>query len=190
MTTILLLSVIGILAVIAELVLPGGILGVVGAICLLGAVVTTFAGGVGVAGFVDAVGTNARFNTPPGVAVIPSTGDIVVAGRNNNCIRRITFPGAGVSTLVGSPTGAGGFADGVGLAALMQGPYGIAVSANSDLIATTDSSGRIRLITFPGLVVTTVGGSTVLAADGVGSNDEAGVVRLREGLGRGDAHPV
>ena len=42
MTTILLLSVIGILAVLAELVLPGGILGVVGAICLLGAVVTTF----------------------------------------------------------------------------------------------------------------------------------------------------
>jgi membrane-bound serine protease (ClpP class) len=42
MTTILLLSVIGILAVIAELILPGGILGVVGAICLLGAVVTTF----------------------------------------------------------------------------------------------------------------------------------------------------
>lgn len=42
MTTILVLSVIGILAVIAELVLPGGILGVVGAICLLGAVVTTF----------------------------------------------------------------------------------------------------------------------------------------------------
>lgn len=42
MTTILLLSVIGILAVIAELVLPGGILGVIGAICLLGAVVATF----------------------------------------------------------------------------------------------------------------------------------------------------
>lgn len=42
MTTILLLSVIGILAVIAELVLPGGILGVIGAICLLGAVVVTF----------------------------------------------------------------------------------------------------------------------------------------------------
>ena len=135
-----------------------------------GAVVTTFAGTVGVTGLVDAVGTNARFNTPPGLAVIPSTGDIVVAGRNNNCIRRVTFPGAVVSTLVGSPTGVGGFADGVGLAALMQGPYGIAVSANSDLIATTDSSGRIRLITFPGLVVTTVGGSTVLAADGVGSN--------------------
>jgi membrane-bound serine protease (ClpP class) len=42
MTTILLLSVIGIIAVIAELVLPGGILGVIGAICLLGAVVATF----------------------------------------------------------------------------------------------------------------------------------------------------
>jgi membrane-bound serine protease (ClpP class) len=42
MTTILILSVIGIIAVIAELVLPGGILGVIGAICLLGAVVATF----------------------------------------------------------------------------------------------------------------------------------------------------
>lgn len=42
MTTILFLSVIGIVAVIAELVLPGGILGVIGAICLLGAVVATF----------------------------------------------------------------------------------------------------------------------------------------------------
>ncbi len=43
MTTILILSVIGIIAVLAELVLPGGILGVIGALCLVAAVITTFA---------------------------------------------------------------------------------------------------------------------------------------------------
>jgi membrane-bound serine protease (ClpP class) len=43
MTTILLLSAIGIVAILAELVLPGGVLGVVGVLCLIGAVIATFA---------------------------------------------------------------------------------------------------------------------------------------------------
>lgn len=42
MTTILILSTIGILAALAELVLPGGLLGVVAALCLIGAVIATF----------------------------------------------------------------------------------------------------------------------------------------------------
>lgn len=42
MTTILILAVVGILAVLAELVLPGGILGVLGALCLIGAVIATY----------------------------------------------------------------------------------------------------------------------------------------------------
>lgn len=42
MTTILLLAVFGILALIAELVLPGGVLGVAGVGCLVAAVILTF----------------------------------------------------------------------------------------------------------------------------------------------------
>lgn len=42
MTTILILCVVGILAALAELVLPGGLLGVVAALCLFGAVIATF----------------------------------------------------------------------------------------------------------------------------------------------------
>jgi membrane-bound serine protease (ClpP class) len=42
MTTILILCIVGILAILAELVLPGGILGVLGALCLIGAVIATF----------------------------------------------------------------------------------------------------------------------------------------------------
>jgi len=43
MTLILILSVVGIVAVLTELVLPGGILGVIGALCLVGAVIATYA---------------------------------------------------------------------------------------------------------------------------------------------------
>jgi len=42
MTMLVLLAFVGIVLIIAELVLPGGILGVIGAICLVGAVVLTF----------------------------------------------------------------------------------------------------------------------------------------------------
>lgn len=42
MINIIVLSVVGILAVLAELILPGGILGIVGALCLVSAVVMTF----------------------------------------------------------------------------------------------------------------------------------------------------
>tara|TARA_R110000850_G_scaffold109649_2_gene222700 strand:- start:927 stop:1409 length:483 start_codon:yes stop_codon:yes gene_type:complete len=43
MATIITLSVIGILAILAELVLPGGVLGIAGFLCLIGAVGVTFA---------------------------------------------------------------------------------------------------------------------------------------------------
>lgn len=42
MTTILLLTVVGVLALVAELVLPGGILGVAGVLCFVAAAVRTF----------------------------------------------------------------------------------------------------------------------------------------------------
>tara|TARA_R110002096_G_scaffold314090_6_gene508315 strand:+ start:942 stop:1430 length:489 start_codon:yes stop_codon:yes gene_type:complete len=51
MTTILILSVIGIVAILAELVLPGGVLGVLGVGCLIGAVGVTFVEYGALAGF-------------------------------------------------------------------------------------------------------------------------------------------
>ncbi len=43
MTTILILCAVGIAAILAELVLPGGVLGIIGGLCLVGAVAVTFA---------------------------------------------------------------------------------------------------------------------------------------------------
>jgi membrane-bound serine protease (ClpP class) len=50
MTNILLLSALGIAALLAEIVLPGGILGAIGGVCLLGAVVLAYLGYGPVAG--------------------------------------------------------------------------------------------------------------------------------------------
>ncbi len=55
MTTIIILCAIGILAILAELVLPGGILGVVGAVCLIVAVGLIFTSYGSTAGLISLV---------------------------------------------------------------------------------------------------------------------------------------
>ena len=128
-------------------------------------VVTTLAGNA-TASFVDATGTNARFNTPYGVAVIPSTGDIVVADTSNNRIRIVT-PAGVVTTLAGSTSGS---ADGTGAAATFSSPTGVAViPSTGDIVVADFGNHRIRLVTYPGGVVTTLAGSTSGSADGTGA---------------------
>jgi hypothetical protein len=56
-----------------------------------GGVVTTLAGS-GSAAFADGMGAAASFNQPYGVALIPSSGVIVVTDRDNQRIRLITLP--------------------------------------------------------------------------------------------------
>ena len=63
-------------------------------------VVTTLSGS-GSGAFADGTGAAASFNSPHGVAVIPSTGVIVVADYNNHRIRLVTPLGV-VTTLAGS----------------------------------------------------------------------------------------
>ena len=131
-----------------------------------GGVVTTLAGS-GSPAFANGTGAGASFNTPYGVAVIPSSGVIVVADTTNNRIRLVTPDGV-VSTLAGQT--AGGSADGTGALASFSNPTGVAVTPTGDVIVVADfGNNRIRLVTYPGGVVTTLAGSTSGSVDGTGA---------------------
>src|ERR1019366_1864174 len=90
---------------------------------------TTFAGSAGLPGISDGTGTNARFNTPGGIAV-DGAGNVYVSDSSNHTIRKISPTGA-VTTLAGS-AGNTGTADGTGSAARFNNPIGLALTATGD----------------------------------------------------------
>ena len=132
--------------------------------------VSTLAGAAGVTGTTDGSGSAARFNQPTGIAFGPD-GDLYVADRSNNRIRRVTTAGV-VSTYAG---GNAGFADGAPAAALFNSPQGLAVAANGDVLVADYSNARVRRIARSGTVagaVTTLAGNGTAAAgspDGTGT---------------------
>lgn len=105
------------------------------------AVVTTLAGS-GIAGSTDGLGTTASFNFPTGVA-IDSNGNILVADRLNNKIRKIT-PDGNVTTLAGN--GAVGSTDGIRTSASFYYPFGVAVSPDGYIYVADSGNNKIRRI--------------------------------------------
>ena len=130
-----------------------------------GGVVTTLAGGDS-AGESDGVGPTAHFQSPGGLAVIPSSGLVVVADSQNSHIRLVS-PLGKVSTLAGSWSG---YADGSGTAAAFSNPSGVAVVPSSENVVVADSqNSRIRLVTPQGLVSTLAGSGSSSFANGQGA---------------------
>ncbi len=148
-------------------------------LCTRGGVVTTLAGSDAV-GFSDGVGSNAMFNSPRGVTTHLDV--VFVAEADNNCIRRVTLAGV-VTTLAGSPKR--GFADGLGLAAMFNGPRALAADPTSGVLYVADFNNcRIRMVTQSGNVSVYAGNGTCATVDGVGEvatmrNPAALVVDLR-----------
>ena len=134
--------------------------------------VTTLAGsGIGAdrgqGAFADGTGTSASFFFPNGLALIASSGVIVVADQNNHRIRLVT-PLGGVTTLAGS--GSDAFADGTGANASFSSPTGVAVISSSGVIVVADAgNNRIRLVTSLGVVTTIAGSGKYAFADGTGA---------------------
>src|ERR1700761_4785551 len=115
--------------------------------------VTTVAGSVfGTSGYTNATGTSSRFNQPQAV-VEDASGNLYIADALNNVIREITSAGV-VTTFAGSSTGASGFTDGTGTAALFNTPAGLAIDPSGNLFVSDKSNNAIRKIT-PTAVVST-----------------------------------
>jgi sugar lactone lactonase YvrE len=123
--------------------------------------VSTLAGSA-VAGFGDATGAAAKFSNPSGV-VTNVAGDVFVADRLNNRIRKITSAGV-VSTFAG--TGVPGFADGNGAVAMFEKPTGLAIDSGGNLYVADESNHRIRKITSLGVVSTFAGSGVAGFAEG------------------------
>jgi len=107
--------------------------------------VSTLAGS-GTAGYQDGAAASARFNLPSGVAV-DSSGDVYVADRDSNRIRKITEDDGTweVSTLAGS--GTAGYQDGAAATAQFNFPANVAVDSSGNVYVADAGNGRIRKIT-------------------------------------------
>lgn len=130
-------------------------------------VVTTLAGQAGVTGSADGTGSTARFFYPNAVAV-DGAGNVYVADRLNNTVRKIT-PSGVVTTLAGLALRRGSD-DGTGENARFEDPSGIAVDTAGNVFVADSGNSTIRKVT-PAGVVTTIGGAPGVAGglDGIGA---------------------
>jgi gliding motility-associated-like protein len=112
----------------------------------------------------------ASFFQPTDIA-IASNGDIYVADRNNDRIRKITYNSSNqsygaVSTFAGSSYGWG---DGVGISSYFDKPYAIDFDGNGNLYVSDGDNNRIRKITPTAVVTTIAGNANRSLVDGIGA---------------------
>ncbi|MGE0041478.1 MAG: hypothetical protein AB7H88_10160 [Vicinamibacterales bacterium] len=113
----------------------------------------------------DGLGTDAQFDAPRGVAA-DGAGNLFVADTTNNTIRRISRTGE-VTTFAGT-AGFGAYADGAGVEARFNEPFGLAVDRAGTIYVADASNNAIRRITPEGVVTTLAGGGGPGTTDGTG----------------------
>jgi sugar lactone lactonase YvrE len=119
-------------------------------------------------GYVDGPGLQARFNYPDGLT-IDRSGNLFVADRGNQVIRRITPDGI-VSTVAGA-AGQQGSADGPDADARFSLPRGIVIAPDGALYVTEAGNHTVRKVV-PGGSVSTLAGAALHSGstDGTGAN--------------------
>lgn len=127
--------------------------------------VSTFAGGKSQPGAVDAVGIDARFSFPTGIAI---DSDDTMYVTDNQTVRRVT-PDAVVTTLAGQAYSADEI-DGPGAVARFSYPTGIAIDRDKTVYVSDSGGHVIRTISTTGVVTTLAGTPNQRGADdGLGS---------------------
>eukprot|EP00976_Prorocentrum_cordatum_P058820 1173839-Prorocentrum_minimum.AAC.2 len=128
-------------------------------------IVSTLAG-TGDQGYEDGDDTGIKFNHPVDVAV-DRAGNVIVSDNQNHCIRKVSPQGV-VSTIAG--TGEQGYRNGAGTArARFDGPVGVAVDRDGNVIVADSNNHRIRMVSPEGLVSTLAGTGVQGHQDGEGT---------------------
>ena len=131
---------------------------------ITGGTVTTLAGGTHGA-WVDGASNVARFYYPSGIAIDRTETVLFIGDKLTHRIRVVTIATGDVTTLAGglnSTVGASGsFADGTGSNASFNSPLGVCVGLDNSVYVADSANHRIRKVTYPEGVVTTVAGSGV-----------------------------
>jgi mucin-19 len=141
--------------------------------------VTTFAGSS--VGYVDGVGTNAKFNSPRGIAV-DSAGVVYVADATNQVIRKIDTSG-NVTTFVGNKTTIVTFKNGVGTNTNFTPFEGLTLDSAGNLYIADKDNQCIRKVTPAGVVTTFSGfGLTPGYNDGGWFNRPSGLATDWDGM--------
>ncbi len=107
-------------------------------------VVTTIAGTAGSSGSTDAAGSAARFNSPWDID-IDAAGNLYIADRGNNLIRKLTNnSGTYTASTIAGTAGSSGSTDGTGSAARFNAPTGLAVDASGIIYVSDTGNNTIR----------------------------------------------
>lgn len=125
--------------------------------------ISVFAGG-SASGYSDGSGSSAQFNYPAGMDV-DASGNLIVADRDNNCIRKIT-PSGVVSTIAGGVIS--GTTDAVGSLAKFSSPNDVTIDASGNVYVADTQNNRIRKISPTGSV-TTIAGDYNGYSNGIGT---------------------
>lgn len=151
-----------------------------------GALVSTVAGSPYAVGHLDGTGADARFLLPTAIAQ-GADGNLYVVEEDGCYMRRVSPAGA-VSTLIGVPTGACGYADGSLNGAAFDSAQGLAADAEGSLYMADTHNGVIRR-----LDLLAAGGPVFSTVAGAGPGDlDGGLAEARfslpVGLAIGGAH--
>ena len=121
--------------------------------------VADFAGLCGTSGKVDGVAGDARFDQPTGIAVGPS-GNLIVADKNNHCIRQVALTDGKVTTLAGTCGVEGDVVNAIGPDARFSNPTGVSYNPSGDLVYIADKdNNKIKSLDLISLGVLTYAGS-------------------------------
>lgn len=112
--------------------------------------------------------TDATLHYPGGIALDPTTGDLLVADTYDNRIRKVSTNGI-ILTIVGGWIGDNLPATNANLFS----PRGIAVSAAGDVLIADVRNNRIRQVDINGVITTLAGGGTISPGDGLWATNAA-----------------